>query len=59
MDTIVNSLLICDKSLKSIFSLQKKVNFLKILPPEIKFEMFDTIVKPIYTYSSDVWGIII
>ena len=25
--------------------------------PEIRFEMFDTMIKPILTYSSDVWGI--
>ena len=47
---------ICDKSRKSIFGLQKKVKFLKILPPEIRFEVFDTMIKPVLTYS-DVWGI--
>ena len=46
-----------DKSRKAIFGLQKKVKFSKILPPEIRFEMFDTMIKPIFTYSSDVWGI--
>ena len=35
----------------------KKSERLKILPPEILFEMFDTLIKPILTYSSDWWGI--
>ena len=29
----------------------------KILPPELRFEMFDTTIKPILTYNSDVCGI--
>ena len=41
-----NSSFICDKSRKSIFGLQKKVKFTKILPPEIQLEMFDTMIKP-------------
>ena len=52
-----NSSSICDKSRKAIFGLQKKVTFSKILPPKIRFEMFDTMTKPILTNSSDVWGI--
>ena len=46
-----------DKSRKAIFGLQKKVKFSNILPPEMRFEMLDTMIKPILTYSSDVWGI--
>ena len=36
---------ICDKAHKTIFGLQKKVKFSKILPPEVRFEMFDTMIK--------------
>ena len=44
-----NSSFICDKSRKAIFGLHKKVKFSKILPPEIRFEMFDKMIKPILT----------
>ena len=52
-----NSSFICDKSRKAICGLQKKVKFSKILRPEIRFEMYDTMIKPILTNSSDIWGI--
>ena len=52
-----NSSFICTKARKATFSIQKKVKFFKLLPPEIRFEIFDTLIKPILTYGSDVWGI--
>ena len=52
-----NSSFISDKSRKAISGLQKKVTFSKILPPKIRFEMSDTMIKPILAYNSDVWGI--
>ena len=52
-----NSSFICTKARKATFSIQKKVIFFKLLPPEIRFEIFDTMIKPILTYGSDVWGV--
>ena len=26
------------------------------LPPSNRFDMFDTLVRPVLTYGSDVWG---
>ena len=52
-----NSSFICTKARKATFSIQKKVKFFKLLPPEIRFEIFDTMIKPILTYGSDIWGI--
>ena len=48
---------ICDKSRKAIFGLQEKLNCVKALTPEIRFDIFDTMIRPIITYGSDVWGL--
>ena len=48
---------ICDKSRKAIFGLQKKLKCVKALTPEIKLDIFDTMIRPIITYGSDVWGL--
>ena len=48
---------ICDKSRKAIFGLQKKLKCVKALTPEIRFDIFDTMIRPIITYGSDVWGL--
>ena len=48
---------ICDKSRKAIFGLQKKLKCVKVLTPEIRFDIFDTMIRPIITYGSDVWGL--
>ena len=29
----------------------------KALTPEIRFDIFDTVIRPIITYGSDVWGL--
>ena len=42
---------------KSYIWITEKSEIFEHLPPEIRFEMFDTMIKPILAYSSDVWGI--
>ena len=58
LDTIIRSKKrwnqdVFDKSRKAIFGLQKKLKCMKALTPEI---IFDTKIRPIITYGSDVWG---
>ena len=47
---------LCDQSRKALFNLRKKILCLGSLPPTIMFYMFDALVRPILTFSSDVWG---
>ena len=51
-----NFQVISDKSRKATFSMKKKLKCIQHLPPTIMFDMFDTLVRPILTYGSDVWG---
>ena len=46
-----------DKARKAIFGLQEKLKCIKALPTEIRFDIFDTMIRPIITYTSDVWGL--
>ena len=48
---------LCDQARKAIFSLQKKLRAIGKLPPKLLFHAFDTLIKPILIYGSDVWGI--
>ena len=48
---------IFDKSQKAIFSLKKKLKFVQSVSPGIMFDMFDTLIRPILNYRSDVWGL--
>ena len=45
-----------EELLVAIFGLQKKLKCMKALTPEIRFDIFDTMIRPIITYGSDVWG---
>ena len=47
----------CDKCRKAIFGQQKKLKCVKVLTTEIRFDIFDTMIRPIITYGSDVWGL--
>ena len=48
---------LCDKARKAEFAIYKKVKNLGHIPPGIKLFMFSSMVRPILTYSSDIWGI--
>ena len=45
------------RHLKAIYCFRKKVKEIGVIPPKIMFDIFDTLVQPILTYGSDVWGI--
>ena len=47
---------LCDQARKALYSVRKRTSCLGNLPPKIMFHIFDTVVKPILTYGSDVWG---
>ena len=49
--------IISDKSRRAVFSMKRKLKFIQSLPPSILFDMFDTMIRPILTYGSDVWGL--
>ena len=50
-----NYRVISDKSRKAAFGMNKKLKYIQNLPPSIRFDMFDTLVRPVITYGSDVW----
>ena len=45
------------KSQKVRIGMKKKLKFVQALPPSIMFGMFYTLLRPILTYGSDVWGL--
>ena len=45
-----------DQVSKAIFSLYRKTNAIRSLPPTVMFYMLDVLIRPIFTYGSDVWG---
>ena len=47
----------CNQALKAIYCFRKKVNEIGVIPPKIIFYIFYTLVRPILTWRSDVWGI--
>ena len=48
---------LADQARKAIFGMKQKLRSLGTLPPDIMFHIFDSLIKPILTYGSDVWGI--
>ena len=48
---------LCDQARKSFFCIKQKLKNIGTLPPDTMFYIFDTLLKPILTYGSDVWGI--
>ena len=48
---------LCNQSLKAIYCFRKKLKDIGVIPPKIMFYIFATLVRPILTYGSDVWGI--
>ena len=52
-----NSRFLCDKARKAIFGIFKKLRKIGTLPPKLMLYIFDTLIKPILLYGSDVWGV--
>ena len=45
-----------EKALQALFSLRKHTNISK-LSPFLASKIFDTMISPILTYNSEVWGV--
>ena len=52
-----NSGYLCNQARKAIFGLKNKLNSLGTIPPRVSFYIFETLIRPILLYGSDVWGI--
>ena len=47
---------LCNQSLREIYSFRKQIKRTGAMPPTIMFYIFDSVVRPIFAYGSDVWG---
>ena len=52
-----NSSYLCNQARKAMFGLKNKLNSLGTIPPRVSFYIFETLIRPILLYGSDVWGI--
>ena len=48
---------LCDQARKALFSAKQRLSNIGILPPETMFYLFNSLIRPILTYGSDVWGV--
>ena len=48
---------ISDKCRRVVFSIKRKLRFIQSLPLDILLDIFDTLIRPIFTYGSVVWGL--
>ena len=48
---------LCDQARKATFGLKSKLNKIGKLPPNVMLYLFDSVIKPVLTYGSDVWGV--
>ncbi len=48
----VNACHLIEKARKAIFSLNNQAHY---LPPDLAIKMFDTQIRPILDYASDIW----
>ena len=48
---------LCDQARKSLFSVKQKLKVIGPIPPQTMFYIFNSLLKPIITYGSDVCGI--
>ena len=54
---IANYAYLCDQARKAIFGAQRKIKGFGVTPPHIKLYLFDSLIKPILTYGSEVWRV--
>ena len=48
---------LCNKARQAVYSLQRKTRDIGPLPPKCMFHMFESLIQPILTYGSDIWGV--
>ena len=46
---------LCNKARIAIFSIEKKLNHLRVLPPKIAIDLFKSNIEPVLTYGCEVW----
>ena len=51
-----NTEYLCDKARKAIYAMANRTKCIKPVSPDIRMYMFNTLVQPILTFGSDVWG---
>lgn len=47
---------LCDKANRAMFVASRKARNIENVPPKIMFDIFETLIMPILTYGSDIWG---
>ena len=52
----LNHVYLRDRANKAIFSILQRLKNIEAPPPVIMFHLFETLILPIFTYGSDVWG---
>ena len=52
----LNYVYLRDRANRSMFAVLQRLKNIETPPPEIMFHIFDTLIMPILTYGSDVWG---
>ena len=45
-----------DRANRAMFTVLQRLKSIETPPPEIMFHIFDTLIMPILTYGSDIWG---
>ena len=45
-----------DRANRAMFTVMQRLKNIETPPPEIMFHIFDTLIMPILTYGSDIWG---
>ena len=45
-----------DRANRAMFTVLQRLKNIETPPPEIMFHIFDTLIMPILTYGSDIWG---
>ena len=48
---------LCNKAKGATYAMLRKVRSLGNIPPKLMLYLFDTMVKPILLYGSDIWGV--
>ena len=47
---------LCDQGRKTLLGILQRLRSITPFPPKVMLKLFNTVVKPIFIYGSDVWG---
>ena len=48
---------LCDKARKNIYSILSKTKCVSNISPNLRIALFDSMIKPVLTYGSAIWGV--